>query len=63
LYINLVDGRYNGHREKITGVASAQAKKMGKKEPFGPLWQFIRHVSIAHILGLGMMDPELSAWK
>jgi hypothetical protein len=35
-YINLVDGSYKGLRERITGVASAQATTTGKTKPFDP---------------------------
>jgi hypothetical protein len=62
-YINLVDGSYKGLRERITGVASAQATTMGKTKPFGPRWRFIRLISIALILGPASMDPEISSSK
>jgi len=62
-YINLVDGSYKALRERITGVASAQATMMGKTKPFGPRWQFIRLISIALILGPALMDPEISSSK
>jgi len=60
-YINLVDGSYKGHRERITGVASAQAKTMGKTKPFGPHWCSIRNISVALILGQALIDPEISS--
>jgi hypothetical protein len=62
-YINLVDGSYKGLRERITGVASAQATTTGKTKPFAPRWRFIRLISIALILGPALMDPEISSLK
>jgi len=62
-YINLVDGSYKGLREKITGVASAHAATMGKTKPFGPCWRLTCLISIALILGPGLMDPEISSSK
>jgi hypothetical protein len=57
----LVDGSYNGLRERITGVASAQARTMGKTKPFGLRWRLIRLISIALVLGPASMDPEISS--
>jgi hypothetical protein len=62
-YINLLDWRYNGLRERISGVASAQAAKMGMTKPFGPRLWFIRIIFIALILGPGSRDPEISLSK
>jgi len=62
-YIVLVDGSYKGLRERITRVASAQARTMGKTKPLGPRWWFIRLISIARILGPDSMDPEISLPK
>ena len=62
-YINLLACRYMGLRERITGVASAQATMMGKMKPFGPHWWFSRHMSVALILGPASMDPEISSLK
>ena len=59
----MVDGSYKGHRERITGIASAQATAMGKTKPFGPRWRFIRLISVVHVLGLASMDPEISSSK
>jgi hypothetical protein len=62
-YINFVDGSYKGLRERITGVASAQATTTGKTKPFGPRWRFICLISVALILGPASMDPEISSSK
>jgi len=62
-YLTLVDGSYKGLRERITGVASAQATTMGTTKPFGPCWRFIRPISIVLILGHASMDPEISSSK
>jgi len=62
-YINLVDCSYTGLRERITGVASAQATTMSQTKPFGACWQITRGISIAHILGPASMDPEISSAK
>jgi hypothetical protein len=60
-YINFVDGSYKGLRQRITGVASAQATMIGKTKPFGPRWRFNRHIAIALILGPASMDPGISS--
>jgi hypothetical protein len=60
---NLVDGSYKGLRERITGVASAQATTLGKTKPFGPHWRLILLISIPRILGPAPMDPEISLLK
>jgi len=52
-----------GLRERITGVASAQATMMGRTKPFGPCWRFICIDSVALILGPASMNPEISLWK
>jgi hypothetical protein len=62
-YINFVDGSYKVLRERISGVASAQATTMGKTKPFGPRWRFIHLIPLAHILGPASMDPEISSSK
>jgi hypothetical protein len=59
-YIDLADGSYKGLRERITGVASAQATTMGKTKPFGHRWRFIRLFSIARIIGPASTNPEIS---
>jgi hypothetical protein len=60
-YINLVDGSYKGLRERITGVASAQATTTGKTKPFGPRWRIIRLISVALILVPAWMGPEIAS--
>jgi len=62
-YIKLVAGSYQGLRERITEVASAQATTMDKTKPFGPCWRFIWLISIALIPGPASMDPEISLSK
>jgi len=62
-YIDLADSSYKGLRERITGVASAQATTMCKMKPFGPRWRFIWLISIVLILGPASMDPEISSSK
>jgi len=62
-YINLLDSSYKGLRERITGVASAQATTMGKSKHFGPRWRYIRLISVALIIGPASMDPEVSSSK
>ena len=62
-YMDLVDGSYKGHRERITGVASMQATMMGKIKTFGPCWRFICLISRTLILGSASMDLEISSSK
>jgi len=59
-YINLVDGSYNGLREKISGVASTQATTMAKTKTYGSCWPFIRLIIVVLILCPAWIDPEIS---
>ena len=51
-YIDLVDGRYTGLRERSTGVASTQATTMGNTKRFGPHWGCISLISVVLFLAL-----------
>jgi hypothetical protein len=62
-YINLVDGSYKGRRERITRIATAEARTMGKTTPFGVHWRFIRLISGVLILAPASMDPEICSSK
>jgi hypothetical protein len=60
-YIFSVDSSNNRLRERITGVASAQATTMGKMQPFGTGWWFIHLISITLVLGPASIDPEITS--
>jgi hypothetical protein len=62
-YIDLVDNSYNGLRERITRVASAQTTVIGKKNTFGPRWRFICLISTDLIIGTASIDQEIFVLK
>jgi hypothetical protein len=59
-YIDLVDGSYKVRRERITRIATTEARTMGKTTPFGIRWRFLRIISGVLILAPASMDPEIS---
>jgi len=61
--MHLVDGSREELRQRMTGVASAQATMMGKTMPIGPRWLFICLSIVALIRGTSSMDPEISLSK
>jgi len=62
-YIDLVDGSYKRHRERIAGVVSVQATTKGTMKSFGPRWWIIPHIALVRILSHVSMKPEIHLSK
>jgi len=62
-YIDLVDIRNMGPKERITADASTPTRTMSNMHPFGPQWSCIHGIAAALILGRASMDAEKSLSK